>query len=39
MIFYAKGKKYRPIKNSTREKLLKNGYKMIVWKNGDFETL
>lgn len=39
MTYFAKGSKFRAIANSTREKLKDAGYKMIVWRNGDFEML
>lgn len=39
MTYFAKGSKYRAIANSTRERLKKQGYSQIVWRNGDFEVL
>lgn len=37
MIFYAKGKKmWNYPKNSTIQRLKKQGYSSIVWRNGDF---
>ena len=39
MTYFAKGKKYRGLANSTIQRLKKAGYTQVVWFNGDFFCL
>lgn len=34
--FYANGKKFHPIKNTTRQELVNAGIKYLHWQNGDW---
>lgn len=39
MTKFMKGKKYVPLSASTITRLIRLGYKEVVWKNGDFFLL
>lgn len=36
---YFKGQHFRPLCNSTIQRLLARGFQQVVWKNGDFLIL
>lgn len=35
MVFFMKGKKFRVLSNSTIDRFLKRGYRVLIWRNGD----
>lgn len=39
MVYYARGEKFRPWKNTTLLRLYDKGYRIIVFKNGDFTDI
>lgn len=34
MVFFMKGKKFRFLSNSTIDRFLKRGYRVLIWRNG-----